>query len=318
MLDFSIKLISSMQDLTSLAARLDSVSALALDIETVNWWDRQVEQVSLIQLAFREGRQLRVAVIDALAELDLDHLRPRLESHAVTKAIHNAAYDAVRLSRHFRIHTSPIHDTMLAARRSGEKRYSLLAQAQARLGVQLDKSEQWGDWSRRPLTVKQLRYASLDAACTLLLYEDQVARGLSASYQLREVAQSPQTLLPLRDASHTAPGPVETPRVAGSAAKVAGPAEGLDAPAIALLGVVTELAGQYGPDRLAVSAGSERVGLAGWIIDRALGPETDLDEESAKLTIAELCERGLVRLNEARRLEATEAGASLWRRVKPA
>ena len=312
MLDFSIKLISSTQDLTSLTARLDSVSALALDIETVNWWDRQVERVSLIQLAFREGPQLRVAVIDALAELDLDHLRPRLELGAVTKAIHNAAYDAVRLSRHFRIRTSPIHDTMLAARRSGEKRYSLQAQAQARLGVQLDKSEQRGDWSRRPLTVKQLRYAALDAVCTLLLYEDQVARGLSASYQLREITQSPQTSLPLRDASHPAPGLVETPRVAD------GSAEGLDAPALALLGVVTELAGRYGPDRLAVSAGSERVGLAGWIIDQALGPETDLDEESAKLGIAELCERGLVRLNGERRLEATEAGASLWRRVKPA
>ncbi len=311
MLDFSIKLISSTQDLTHLAARLDSVSALALDIETVNWWDRHIERVSLIQLAFREGRQLRVAVIDALAELDLDHLRPRLELGAVMKAIHNAAYDAVRLSRHFRIHTSPIHDTMLAARRSGEKRYSLQAQAQTRLGVQLDKSEQRGDWSRRPLTVKQLRYAALDAVCTLLLYEDQIARGLSANYQLREVAQSPQTLLPLRDASHSAPGQVETQKVAGSA-------EGLDAPAIALLGVVTELAGRYGPDRLAVSAGSERVGLAGWIIDQALGPETDLDEETAKLGIAELCERGLVSLNAERRLEATEAGASLWQRVKPA
>src|ERR1044071_7572002 len=141
MLDFSIKFINSTQTLTSLVAQMDSVSALALDIETVNWWDRHIERVSLIQLAFREGRQLRVAVIDALAELDLEHLRPRLELDAVTKAIHNAAYDAVRLSRHFRIQTSPIHDTMLAARRSGEKRYSLQAQAQARLGVQLDKSE---------------------------------------------------------------------------------------------------------------------------------------------------------------------------------
>ena len=40
-------------------------------------------------------------------------------------------------------------------------------------------------------------------------------------------------------------------------------AEGLHAPAVALLGVLTELAGRYSPERLAVSAGSERVGLAG-------------------------------------------------------
>ena len=315
MLDFSIKLISGPRELTSLVARLDAAPALALDIETVNWWDRQIEQVSLIQLAFREGRQLRVAVIDALAGLDLDHLRPRLELSAVTKAIHNAAYDAVRLSRHFRIHTSPIHDTMLAARRGGEKRYSLQAQAQTHLGVQLDKSEQRSDWSRRPLNIKQLRYAALDAVCTLMLYEDQRARGLSGSYQLREMVQSPQTSLPLSDAVHPGPSLAERPKVAGAEAFAA---EGLQAPAIALLGVVTELAGRYSPERLVVSVDSERVGLAGWIIDQTLGAETDLDEETAKLAIAGLCERGLVKLNAARRLEATASGVRLWGQLKPA
>lgn len=315
MLDFSIKFISSTQDLTSLVARLDSAPALALDIETVNWWDRQIEQVSLIQLAFREGRQLRVGVIDVLAGLNLDHLRQCLELSTVTKAIHNAAYDAVRLSRHFRIHTSPIHDTMLAARRSGERRYSLQAQAHAHLGVQLDKSEQRGDWARRPLTIKQLRYSALDAVCTLLLYEDQKARGLSASYKLREMAQSPQTSLPLSDASPSSPSRIEKPKVAVSEASAA---EELRASAIALLGVVTELTGRYSPERLAVSAGSERVGLAGWIIDQALGSQTDLDEDTAKHEIAELCERGLVRLNSARRLEATASGVLLWGQLKPA
>ncbi|MDQ3258013.1 MAG: hypothetical protein M3R15_29705, partial [Acidobacteriota bacterium] len=116
-------------------------------------------------------------------------------------------------------------------------------------------------------------------------------------------------------ASHPAPGLIETPKVADSEPSTA---EGLRAPATAMLGVVTELAGRYSPERLAVSAGSERVGLAGWIIDRALGPESDLDEETVKLAIAELCERGLVRLNAARRLEATETGARLWHGLKPA
>jgi len=313
--DFSIKLISSPKDLTSLVASLDSVPALALDIETVDWWDRHVERVSLVQFAFREGRRLQVAVIDALVGLDLDHLRPCLESGAVTKAMHNAAYDAVRLARHFRIHTSPIHDTMLAARRGGEKRYSLRAQAHAHLCVQLDKGEGRGDWARRPLTVKQLSYAALDAVCTLLLYEDQRARGLSASYQLREASQLRQTSLPMSDDSHPAPGLVETPEVAGTEASAIGE---LRAPATALLGVVTELAGRYSPDRLAVSAGSERVGLAGWIIDRALGLETDVDEDAAKLAIAALCDRELVKVNAAGRLEATEKGVRLWGQLKPA
>jgi hypothetical protein len=315
--DFSIKLISRPQELTSLVTRLVAAPALALDIETVNWWDRQVERVALIQLAFREGAHLRVAVIDSLAGFPLDHLRPCLESSSVIKAIHNAAYDAVRLSRHYRIHTSPIHDTMLAARRHGGKRYSLQAQVQAHLGFQLDKTEQRSDWSRRPLTLKQLRYAALDAVCTLLLYENQIARGLSAVYQLRETVQSTQTSLPLSDDARPAPGLVEIPKVAVEGAETYA-TEGLNPPAIALLGIVTELAGRYSPERLAVSAGSERVGLAGWIIDGVLGAETDVEEETARIVIAELIERGLVRLNAARRLEASESGARLWTQLKPA
>jgi hypothetical protein len=69
---------------------------------------------------------------------------------------------------------------MLAARRGGEKRYSLRAQAQAHIGVRLDKSEQRSDWSRRPLTIKQLRYDRAGRGLYMLLYEDQIARGLTA------------------------------------------------------------------------------------------------------------------------------------------
>jgi hypothetical protein len=315
MLDFSIKFISHPRELASLSDRLVSAPSVALDIETVNWWDRHVERVSLIQLAYREGGRLRVAVVDALAELDLEPLRPGLESSPVTKAIHNAAYDAVRLSRHYRIHTTPIHDTMLAARRGGEKRYSLQAQAQAHLGFQLDKGEQRGDWARRPLTLKQLRYAALDAACTLLLYENQIARGLSARYQLREALPSTQTSLPLSDAERLTPALSATPQVAGATAAASAR---LEAPATALLGVVTELPGRYSPERLAVSADSERVGLAGWIMDQVLGREVDLDEDTVKLCIGELLERRLVSLDAARRLEATEAGRRLWVELKPA
>jgi hypothetical protein len=145
-----------------------------------------------------------------------------------------------------------------------------------------------------------------------LLYEDQVGRGLAGSYQPRSSAQRLQTSLPLSDDSTFTHGLREI--VADAEATSI---EGLAAPALALLGVVTELAGRYSPERLAVSAGSERVGLAGWIIDRALGTETDIDEDTAKLELAELCERGLVTINAARRLEATAAGARLWTQLKP-
>jgi hypothetical protein len=317
MLTHPVELISDQAALAALAGKINSAPALALDIETINWWDREAERVALLQLAYREGGQPRVAVVDALAQVDLEPLRQPLELSAATKAIHNAVYDAVRLARHFRIHTSPIHDTMLAARRGGERRCSLQAQAEAHLGVQLDKGEQRGDWSRRPLSQEQLRYAALDAACTLLLYEHQLGRGLRGDYELRDRAAQQQKPLPLRDAPKLTLAREEAEEPAAETNAEALAAAGLSAAALALLGIVTELAGRYGPEHLAASVGSERVGLAGWIIDRVLGAAADIDEGSARLEIAALCERGLARLTATRRLEATPAGARLWQELTP-
>ena len=314
MLNHSFELINNEASLAAIINKISAAPAVALDIETINWWDREAERVSLVQLAFREGGQPNVAVIDALAEVNLDALRAPLELSATTKAIHNAAYDAVRISRHFSIATSPIYDTMLAARRGGERRCSLQAQMEAHLGLQLDKSEQRGDWSRRPLSQEQLRYAALDAACTLLLYEDQVKRGLRGDYELRKQVENRQESLPLS----VVPSWPSASEEAAINQAVASTDTKLSAAGMALLGIVTELSGRYGPEQLAVSVGSERVGLAGWIIDQALGTAADIDEGSARLEIAALCERGLMELNAARRLEATASGRKLWQEEKSA
>lgn len=311
-----IQLISDQTALEALISEAGHAPALALDIETINWWDRESERIALVQLAFRDDERPdaapRVAVIDALAGIDLEPLRAPLELSARPKAIHNASYDAVRLSRHLRIRTSPIHDTMLAARRSGERKCSLQAQVEAHLGLRLDKTAQRSDWSRRPLDTEQLQYAALDASCTLRLYEQQIARGLRGDYELREPPTSKQEALPLT-ASIRLPlhdtGAAATPEAAHPEAELSGLR-------LALLGIVTELNGRYSPELLAVSVGSERVGLTGWIIDRMIGAEADVDEGSARLEIAALCKRGLLRLSLTRRLEVTPAGISLWQRHK--
>jgi hypothetical protein len=62
--------------------------------------------------------------------------------------------------------------------------------------------------------------------------------------------------------------------------------------------------------------GGDRVGLAGWIVDRLLGMDADLDEATAKLRITELCRRGLVKITPTRRLEASEVGRRVWQEYK--
>jgi hypothetical protein len=309
MLNHTVEFINQQSQLATFAERAVQASSLALDIETTNWWDRQAEKVALVQLAWRDANQQpRVAVIDTLAGLDLEPLRRPLELSIATKAIHNASFDAARMLRHYSIATSPIHDTMLAARRSGEKSCSLKAQAALHLGLQLDKTEQRGDWSRRPLSHEQLHYASLDAACTLLLFEQQRERGLRGDYELRERSSKPveKLLWEITQEPNLPPAPSVPP--------LALPVElNLEQTGLALLGIIAELSGRYSPDQLAVSVGSERVGLAGWIIDRTLGANADIDETSAKQAIADLCEQQLVNLSLTRRLEATPAGVQLWR-----
>lgn len=312
-LDYRIAFINDQQRLLALSEGLGSVSAFALDIETINWWNPLSERVALIQLAYRAGGELRVAVVDALAPLDPTALRRPLERDTATKVVHNAAFDAVRLARHYQISAAPIHDTMLAARRGGERRYSLKAQAEKHLSLPLDKGARQSDWGLRPLHPKQLSYAALDAVAALLLYEHQVGRGLKGDYRLRAGVADEQVALPLNSPLPRA-GQVEeaTPVGQGQA-----PGDDLSAASLALLGIITELPSRYGPDQLAASVGDDRVGLAGWIIDRVLGRDTDLDESSARMEIAGLCQRGLVRITPTRRLEANESGRGVWQRYKP-
>jgi hypothetical protein len=300
--DFTLEFIKDEQGLRRVADVLMTTRAFAVDIETTEWWNRQREQIALIQLAFPNAAQSKVAVIDALAKLDLDVLKKPFEDTSIVKIIHNAGFDAPRLVKHYKIDVSPIHDTMLAARASGERKYSLQAQAAIHLGLHLDKSAQKSDWSRRPLDTRQLYYAAMDAHATFLLYENQIDRNLKYDYRLRKTISFEQGLLPLDGVQETKNAftipvkPTEEPALGLNLTNLAQ----------ALLEIVTRLPTRYSPDSLAVSLGTGRTGLAGWIIDRHLGSDTELDEETIKLAIADLCERKLLQINSMRRLETTE------------
>ena len=316
--DFTLKIIKDAGELHRLSEVLVTLPAFAFDIETTDWWNRHRERIALIQIAFRAKDKIKVFIIDALADFDPEPLRLPLEKSAAVKIIHNAGFDATRLQKHYNFSLDPIFDTMLAARRSGELKYSLKAQADNHLGFQLDKSARTSDWSRRPLDNRQLYYAALDPFATLLLYENQLERGISGNYRLMPPAVSTQNLLPLDDLpADSLPVEVETLTAADPLlAENSSAKSNLSETAIALLGIITELPTRYSPDALAASTGSERIGLAGWIIDRRLGTDAEPDEEEVKMAINSLCEENLVRITETRRLESTVTGERLWRTMK--
>lgn len=312
-LDYQVTYVNDPHRLAALIEALPTSSPLALDIETASWWDRRAERVSLIQLAYRDAGRVRVAVVDALAGFEVGGLRSALESDGVIKAVHNAAFDVPRLDRHLGLRVSPVHDTCLAARRVGERGCSLKAQAERHLGLTLDKGARQSDWGARPLDPRQLAYAALDAAATLLLYEHQTGRGLRGEYRPRAWGAEAQAGLPLSDApAAESSSPASTPPTNPPPS-----APGLAGIPLTLLGVIAELPSRYGPERLAASVGEDRVGLAGWVVDRVLGSEAEVDEDAARDAIASLCGLGLVKLTPERRLEASPVGREAWLTRRP-
>lgn len=310
--EFTLKFVKEMIDLHRFGERLNHLPVFALDIETSEWWNRHQERIALIQFAYRSEGKIRVVIVDALADIDIELLRPPLENESIVKVVHNASFDVVRLAKHYDFKTAPVFDTMAAARRNGERKYSLQAQAETHLHLHLDKTLRNRDWSVRPLDIRQLHYAALDAYATLLLYENQTKRRLHSDYRLKPPVEINQNFLPLEEslmvAPDSQPAPVQLPPPTDETA--------LPKEAVAVLGVIAELPNRYHPAGLAASVGNGRIGLAGWIIDQRLGKNAEPDEESIKLAIAALCEKNLIRITESQRMEATEAGMRVWKESK--
>lgn len=208
---------------------------------------------------------------------------------------------------------------MLAARRNREKKCSLQTQAATHLNLHLDKRAQRSDWSRRPLDLKQISYAAQDAYAALQLYELQVKRSLDGLYRLKEPSSSIQGHLPLNNSPESV-NPTTNLDVLERQTNLLQVTNAstfdLSTSSSAVLGIVSELPTRYGPEQLSVSVGKDRVGLAGWIIDCTIGKEADFDEGTARLVIADLLERELIKLTETQRLEATPKGIDMWHQLK--
>ena len=65
-----------------------------------------------------------------------------------------------------------VFDTLTASRqlRRQHPRHNIKEVCLRELGVEMDKSEQTSDWSRRPLSARQLGYAALDEEVLVRLF----------------------------------------------------------------------------------------------------------------------------------------------------
>jgi ribonuclease D len=154
-------------EVAALGTRLQGSRAIGLDTEADSLYHHR-EKVCLIQLATERGEAV---LVDPLAVRDLDPLGEALADPGVVKVLHGADYDVTSLKRDFGFTIRCVFDTMLASRFLGRTEVGLQAVLRNELGVVLSKSSQKDDWSVRPLTPLQERYALADVAHLLLLYE---------------------------------------------------------------------------------------------------------------------------------------------------
>ncbi|MDF1660760.1 MAG: ribonuclease D [Planctomycetota bacterium] len=165
-------LIDNTDELLSLCDKWSKAPYLAVDTEFMR--DRTYyPQLCLIQVCHGDVS----AVIDAQApKLDLDPLFDLFEDPNIIKVFHSASQDMEVFFAESQFLPAPLFDTQIAAMVCGFGDQVGYARLVGDLvGATIDKSFQLTDWSRRPLTKKQLAYALDDVVHLCTVYEKLLA-----------------------------------------------------------------------------------------------------------------------------------------------
>ena len=150
-------LIADQRGLDRLVERLEDEREIAVDTEADSFFSYR-EKVCLVQVTAAGEDYL----VDPLAKLDLSVLGPLFADPDRIKIFHDSEFDVLILKRAYGFDFAGLFDTRVAAAALGREALGLAGVLEEEFGVQLDKSQQRSDWSRRPLSPKQIGYARLD------------------------------------------------------------------------------------------------------------------------------------------------------------
>ena len=162
------ELIDDSETLASFCAELSASPYVTIDTEFIRdrtYWPR----LCLVQVANHDLAR----AIDPLAEgIDMSPLTELLANENVIKVFHAARQDVEIFVHHNDAVPSPLFDTQIAAMVCGfgdSVGYDRLVEKLA--NAHIDKGSRFTDWSRRPLSDKQIGYALDDVTHLLSVYE---------------------------------------------------------------------------------------------------------------------------------------------------
>ena len=156
-----LPLIVDQVDLARIIEEVQESGIFALDLEflTEGFYS---PKLALIQIAWGQMTEPKIALVDPL-QVDVTELVSLVASTDVCTVIHASQGDLQILGDQFGIRAKNFVDTQIAAAFAGfqdQVGYSNLVEQIT--GVLLNKASQFSDWTRRPLSEKQLLYAAND------------------------------------------------------------------------------------------------------------------------------------------------------------
>ena len=141
--------------LSAVISSIEPVDRIAVDTEADSLHCYR-EKLCLLQLSVSEHD----FVIDPLALSDLESLATLLRQREIV--LHGADFDLRLLRRSMGLVPQRIFDTVIAARMSGQRHFSLAALVHRYFHVDLPKGSQKANWAQRPLPKRMLAYAIND------------------------------------------------------------------------------------------------------------------------------------------------------------
>ncbi len=162
--------IASQESFNEFIGRVSQSPLLAIDTEFLRE-KTYYPRLCLVQLATTDD----VAVVDPFAVKDLSALGSMLDDERCVKIFHAGEQDISILWRETGVLARPVFDTQLAAALLGHvQQIGYGALVHSLCGVTLKKLDSFTDWSRRPLSESQLRYAAEDVSFLPAMYEKMV------------------------------------------------------------------------------------------------------------------------------------------------
>ncbi len=169
----SLDVIRDADGVASVAADARSAGRVAIDFEFL-WEKTYAPQPCLAQVAVRD----EVHLIDPIEGAPLEGIADLVADPGVDVIMHAPSADLTLLSLQLGVTPANLADVQLIAGfvglGAGQGLSTLLERV---LKVRLDKGEQYTDWSRRPLTGRQLLYAAADVENLLRLHDELMRRA---------------------------------------------------------------------------------------------------------------------------------------------